>query len=157
MRDRYDADRVTFLVVDDDDVAVMAMRRAIRKLGLSNPVEVATDGEDALARLRLGVERPFIVTLDLNMPRMNGMEFLAEVRRDPELQDTVIFVVTTSDAPKDVTSAYARNIAGYIVKEDTFETLKRALSMLREYTEVVRLPTTAGRPEMELRLTVPAQ
>lgn len=157
MRDRYDADRVTFLVVDDDDVAVMAMRRAIRKLGLSNPVEVATDGEVALQRLRKGVERPFIVTLDLNMPRMNGLEFLAEVRRDPALQDTVIFVVTTSDAPKDVTSAYARNIAGYIVKEDTFETLKRALSMIREYTEVVRLPTTAGRPEMELRLTVPAQ
>lgn len=152
--------RVTFLIVDDDDVAVMGMRRAIRKLELSNPIEVASDGEDALDRLRGvhgdGVQRPYIVTLDLNMPRMGGLDFLEEVRCDPELQDAVIFVVTTSDAPDDITSAYAKNIAGYIVKEDTFETLKRALTLIRDYTEIVRLPVAADRPRNELRLAAQA-
>ena len=153
------SDRVTFLIVDDDDVAVMGMRRAIRKLNLANPVEVARNGEEALARLReqgeSRLQRPFIVTLDLNMPRMGGLEFLSEIRADKGLQDTVIFVVTTSDAPTDITSAYARNIAGYIVKEDTFETLKRSLSMLRDYTEIVRLPGGAETSSMELRLARP--
>ena len=153
------SDRVTFLIVDDDDVAVMGMRRAIRKLNLSNPVEVARNGEEALQRLRENgegqLERPFIVTLDLNMPRMGGLEFLSEIRADQSLQDTVIFVVTTSDAPTDITSAYARNIAGYIVKEDTFETLRRSLSMLRDYTEIVRLPGAVDSSSMELRFSSP--
>ena len=72
-------DRVTFLVVDDDDVAVMGMQRAIRKLELSNPVEIARDGEAALAKLRCadgGVSRPYIVTLDLNMLTARGVRLV---------------------------------------------------------------------------------
>ena len=153
------ADRVTFLVVDDDDVSVMGMKRAIRKLQLSNPIEVARNGEEALKRLRAEgdckLKQPFIVTLDLNMPRMGGLEFLAEVRADEKLHDAVIFVVTTSDAPTDIASAYQRNIAGYIVKEDTFETLRRSLAMLREYSEVVRLPAGADAAATELHRALP--
>ncbi len=148
--------RVTFLVVDDDEVAIMGMKRAIRKLKLSNPVEIARDGEEALAMLRsegdTGVRRPFIVTLDLNMPRMGGLEFLEEIRRDRSLQDAIIFVVTTSDAPKDIAAAYSRNIAGYIVKDDAYQTLKSALGLLRSYTTAVRLPDAPSAPQLELRL-----
>ncbi len=146
---------VTFLVVDDDDVAIMGMKRAIRKLDLANPVEIARNGEEALEMLRRAdacVERPYIVTLDLNMPRMGGLQFLEEVRKDPELQDAIIFVVTTSDAPTDIAEAYSRNIAGYIVKDNAYETLKSALEMLRKYTHVVRLPQTAPSSMLELRL-----
>lgn len=143
-------EKVTFLIVDDDDVAVMGMQRAIRKLELSNPIEVARNGEEALSKLRSRdegiIQKPYIVTLDLNMPKMGGLQFLEEVRRDAELQDAVIFVVTTSDAPKDITSAYARNVAGYIIKDNAIETLKAALSLLQNYCQIVRLPEVS--PEL---------
>ena len=147
-------DRVTFLVVDDDDVAIMGMQRAIRKLDLANPVEIARNGEEALERLRAenGVKRPYVVTLDLNMPRMGGLEFLEVVREDEALQDAIIFVVTTSDAPRDIAAAYSQNIAGYIVKDNAFETLKSALGLLRAYTNVVRLPEASPSAMMELRM-----
>lgn len=149
-------DRVTFLIVDDDDVAIMGMQRAIRKLDLTNPVEIARNGEEALEKLRGGprgrVERPYIVTLDLNMPRMGGLAFLDEVRRDPLLQDAIIFVVTTSDAPMDVASAYAQNIAGYIVKDNAYETLKLALDLLRNYAGIVHLPEASPSTMTELRM-----
>ena len=146
--------RVTFLVVDDDDVAIMGMQRAIRKLDLANPVEIARNGEEALERLRAqdGVARPYIVTLDLNMPRMGGLEFLGVVRDDAKLQDAIIFVVTTSDAPTDIAAAYAQNIAGYIVKDNAYETLKSALGLLRAYTNVVRLPEASPSAMLELRM-----
>ena len=150
-----DGDRVTFLIVDDDDVAIMSMQRALRKLELSNPIEIARDGEEALGKLRGAegqVSRPFIVTLALNMPRMGGLEFLEEVRRDASLHDAVIFVVTTSDAPTDIAAAYSRNIAGYIIKDNAYETLKAALDLLRTYTNLVRLPGPSTSPSLELRM-----
>ena len=150
----HSGERVTFLIVDDDDVAVMGMKRAISKIGLTNPTEVARDGEEALSiiRDRQNDLKPYIVTLDLNMPRMGGLQFLEEVRRDPALQDSVIFVVTTSDAPADITQAYAKNIAGYVVKDNAYETLKQAIDMLKSYVSVIRLPTESLAPHAELRL-----
>lgn len=138
-----DSKDVTFLIVDDDEVAIMGMRRAIKKLALENPIEVAHNGEEALDILRAtdkGVRKPYLVTLDLNMPRMGGLEFLKVVREDTDLQDAIIFVMTTSDAPKDITAAYSKNIAGYILKDNAFETLRRALSMLNSYTHAVTFP-----------------
>ena len=83
---------------------------------------------------------PFIVTLDLSMPRMGGLEFLEQIRKDPVLKKTVVFVVTTSDSPDDIESAYGQNVAGYIVKDNPTETLRNALSMLKEYSQLVVLP-----------------
>ncbi|WP_135506952.1 response regulator [Roseovarius aestuariivivens] len=132
---------VTFLVVDDDDVAVMAIRRVVKKLRLTNPIERAVDGRDALDRLRdtgeEAVGRPFIILLDLNMPRMNGLEFLAELREDIELANSVVFVMTTSDSPRDIAAAYDHKIAGYIVKESAYDTFAAAMDMLQTYTEIV--------------------
>lgn len=137
------AEQVTFLIVDDDEVAVMAIKRALKKLRLVNPVEVAKDGQEALDLLRgtksAAIERPFIILLDLNMPRMGGLEFLAEVREDVELSNSVVFVLTTSDAPSDIAIAYEHKIAGYIVKESAFDTVKSAIEMLGAYTEIVSL------------------
>ena len=138
-------EEVNILIVDDDDVTVMGIRRAITRMKLLNPVRVAKDGVEALDILRgaAGVERllpPYIILLDLNMPRMDGHEFLEHVRADPMLHNAVIFVLTTSDAPDDVTKAYGRNVAGYIVKDDLYDTFNRMLELVERYSRLIVLP-----------------
>ena len=130
------------LVVDDDRVSVMAVRRAVRQSGLPNPVEIARDGEEALAALRARPPdaAPCIVLLDLNMPRMGGLEFLARLRADPGIRGSVVFVLTTSDAPEDISRAYAHAVAGYLVKDDPRSSLRDAIDLIGRYASVVRLP-----------------
>ncbi|MGC3938206.1 response regulator [Roseobacter sp. EG26] len=135
----------TFLLVDDDEISIMAMKRALKKLKIVNKTIVAKDGQEALDILRGSADQhgtlpPFIVTLDLNMPRMNGLEFLETVRSDPVLNRIVVFVFTTSDMPHDIQSAYSQNVAGYLVKENPSETFSEALEMLGSYSRIVELP-----------------
>ncbi len=124
-----------FLIVDDDRVSVLAVKRSLKKLGICASVKVARDGCEALEIL--AAERdgkaalpPYLVTLDLNMPRMNGFEFLQEVRKDPGLQDLSIFVLSTSEAPRDIAIAYDSNIAGYILKDNLHDSLAEGLGRL---------------------------
>ena len=135
--------RVTFLVVDDDEVAVLAILRALDRHDIKSEVVLARDGVEALFRLRetYGPKPPFIILLDLNMPRMNGIEFLAELRKDAALRQTVVFVMTTSDAPEDISAAYAHQVAGYLVKEDAYRSIGTAIGMIEGYTRAVTLPT----------------
>ena len=105
----------------------------------------SVDGQEALDILRgssahSAIDRPYLVTLDINMPRMNGHEFLAEVRKDPSLKNAIIFVLTTSDAPEDIARAYSQNVAGYIVKDDLQDSFVNALRLLDAYSETVALP-----------------
>lgn len=122
----------------------MAVRRAFDRMMIPNPLERARDGIEALEALRTNrrapVPRPLVVLLDLNMPRMDGLEFLGAVRSDEELQGSVVFVMTTSDAPEDIAAAYKHKIAGYVVKEDAYGSIKAAIAMLGAYVEIVRLP-----------------
>jgi CheY-like chemotaxis protein len=136
---------VTFLLVDDDEVDVQAMQRPFRRVRLANDMVVARDGIEALDTLRGNgrppLERPFIVLLDLNMPRMGGIEFLEVMRADAELADTVIFVLTTSAEEIDRVAAYRNHVAGYIVKPDlSGDGLLKAIDMLDRYWRVVALP-----------------
>lgn len=133
--------RPTIMIVDDDEIAVMAVRRAIKKHGLPNPTVEARDGIEALERLRTGVRRPFLILLDINMPRMTGLEFLAKIRDDAELTDSVVFMMTTSDAPRDVKEAYRLHAAGYIRKEEAYRSVSDAVEMLDAYLGLVTLPT----------------
>ncbi len=141
------ATTATFLLVDDDDVSIMAMQRALKKLKIVNPTLVAKNGQEAFDILQEAVKNnggvlpPFIVTLDLNMPRMNGLEFLEAVRADDALSRLVIFVFTTSDVTRDIQLAYSRNVAGYLIKENPGETLSKALEMLGSYARIVELPS----------------
>lgn len=133
------------MIVDDDDICVMGLQRTMKKLKLVNPVVVAKDGIEALELLRAEVDDsnvlpPFIITLDLSMPRMGGLEFLEEIRKDPIFSKLVVFVLTTSNAPTDIASAYEKNIAGYIVKDNPTETFSKALSLLNDYSQLVVLP-----------------
>ena len=136
---------VTFLIVDDDEVSVMAIKRALKKLRVVNPVGVARDGQEALDMLRgtngqAKLNPPYLLTLDLNMPRMDGHEFLEEVRRDPDLHSLIAFVLSTSDTPDDVAAAYQSNVAGYVVKDDLGYSLENALSMIGSYSRIVEMP-----------------
>ena len=146
MQNAKNYEPVRFMIVDDDAISVMAMERTMKQLKIANPVEVAKDGVEALAMLRKAISKngtlpPYILTLDLNMPKMGGLEFLEKIRNEEAFKKLVVFVLTTSDAPSDVASAYERNIAGYIVKEDPTNTFREALAMLKDYSQLVVLPS----------------
>ena len=133
------------LVVEDDDVDFMAISRCFEQMKLLNIVHRADDGIEALEILRGGnkkdaVTKPYIILLDLNMPRMNGLEFLAEIRHDGLLRDSVIFVLTTSKSDEDRVAAYRKNVAGYIVKSNLKNGFIEVLSMLDNYCRIVLLP-----------------
>ncbi|WP_024871900.1 response regulator [Tolumonas lignilytica] len=133
---------VTILLVEDDDVDVMGVERALKKLKIANPIVRARDGMEGLALLRepAAVPRPYIILLDLNMPRMNGLEMLAELRNDPVLSSAVVFVLTTSKADEDIVVAYQQHVAGYIVKSQVGDGFLRIMGMLDHYWRVVELP-----------------
>jgi CheY-like chemotaxis protein len=135
---------LNLLVVEDDAVDLMAMQRALQELRVLNPVTVAHDGIEALEFLRgeNGREKlpqPRLVLLDLKMPRMDGHEFLAAVRADPELHDTVVFVLTTSDHDRDMAEAYRQNVAGYILKSSIGADFMKLITLIDAYWQLVEL------------------
>ena len=137
------ADRLlNILLVEDDDVDVMNVQRAFKKNNIANPLFIAGNGVEALEYLRRGSvprERR-IVLLDLNMPQMNGIEFLRELRADPELKPTPVIVLTTSDDERDRTEAYNLNVAGYLLKPVTFSNFCEVMATLNKYWALVELP-----------------
>lgn len=137
--------KVNILLVDDDDVAAESVVRSLRKHTVDFPVTLARDGIEALEILRrehtdLSIEKPYIILLDLNMPRMNGFEFLQEIRGDKHLHDSIVFVLTTSDFDTDKTRAYHENIAGYMVKSSVGPQFTKLASLLENYRNTVALP-----------------
>jgi CheY-like chemotaxis protein len=140
------AQPLNLLLVEDDDVAAEAVIRGLHRHAMDCPVISAEDGNAALQILRgnhteLRIAKPYLVLLDLNMPRMNGFEFLAALRADTELRDTVVFVLTTSSAEPDRARAYQENIAGYIVKSAVGPQFSGLARLLTEYRSAVQLPT----------------
>ena len=133
---------LNILLVEDDEVDVMNVNRAFKKNNISNPLFVAGNGLDALAMLRGGqIPRDRrLILLDLNMPRMNGIEFLRELRGDAELKSTPVVVLTTSDDERDRVDAYNLNVAGYILKPVTLTNFVEAMATLNKYWTLVELP-----------------
>ncbi|HYD18419.1 MAG TPA: response regulator [Patescibacteria group bacterium] len=135
------SDNVTVLIVDDDEVDVMGVRRAFVKSGLDNPLVVVENGQAALDKLREDeVAKPYLVLLDLNMPRMGGIEFLCEARKDARLHKAIVFVFTTSKAEEDKCRAYQHNVAGYIVKDRSAGGFINAVELLHKYARNVEFP-----------------
>jgi CheY-like chemotaxis protein len=137
---------VNILLVDDDDVDIMTLQRAFQRNNISNPLFVGMNGYEALDLLRgtNGKEKispiPRIILLDINMPQMNGLEFLKEMRSDPELKGISVFVLTTSNDDKDKVEAYNYNVAGYIIKPITFENFVTAISVLNSFWTLCAQP-----------------
>ena len=133
---------VTLFLVEDDDVDAMAVERAMKKQRILNPVVRAVDGVDALDQLRHPnrVGRPFIILLDINMPRMDGIQFLDELRQDSGLSQSPVFVMTSSEAETDKFAAYERHVSGYIVKDELGNCFQDVVAMIDCYWRIVELP-----------------
>jgi CheY-like chemotaxis protein len=133
---------LNILLVEDDEVDVMNVRRAFAKGNIINPLFVAGNGLEALEQLRSeAIPRARrVVLLDLNMPRMNGIEFLRALRADPELSATPVVVLTTSDAERDKVEAYNLHVAGYLLKPVTFASFCETMASLNKYWTLVELP-----------------
>ncbi|MCA9598549.1 MAG: response regulator [Myxococcales bacterium] len=137
---------VNVLLVEDNAVDREGVARAFSRHRIANPIHHANDGIEALDILRgtngrdkLG--RPFVVLLDINMPRMNGIELLQEIRADECLKDSVVFMLTTSRSEQDKMASYGLNVAGYMVKEDVGDDFLRLVAMLDHYWRIVELPS----------------
>ena len=136
---------VPYLIVDDDEVDVMAIRRVFKQMGIDDRMSVAHNGLEALERLRgenghTAMQKPYMILLDLNMPKMNGFEFLKTIRADPNLRGSIVFVLTTSRDEQDRLDAYDLNVAGYIVKADAGRTFRQTVEMLETYRDLVKFP-----------------
>ena len=137
--------QLNILLVDDDQIDVMNVQRAFKKNNITNPLFIASNGIEALEILRgtvpgtaLSSDRR-LVLLDLNMPRMNGIEFLREVRSDPQLRVLTVIVLTTSDDERYKVEAYHLNVAGYILKPVTFTAFVEVIAKLNEYWAINEL------------------
>ncbi len=137
---------INILLVEDDEVDVMNVRRAFKKGHITNPLYVAGNGIEALDMLRgnghlppMPTERRLIL-LDLNMPKMNGIEFLTELRNDPNLKQTPVVVLTTSSEDRDRVHAYDLNVAGYLLKPVTFGTFVEIMVALNQYWALCEMP-----------------
>lgn len=138
---------VNVLLVEDDEVDVMNVQRAFRRNRIDNPLYVANDGLTALSMLRgndyeppLVPEYRRLVLLDINMPKMNGLEFLQALRQDESLKSTPVVVLTTSDADQDRLEAYRLNVAGYILKPVTFSVFSEVVASLNRYWALCEIP-----------------
>lgn len=135
-----DEKTVNILLVEDDEVDVMNVQRAFKKGDISNPLFIAGNGLEALAMLRGENDVPVpmptsrrLVLLDLNMPKMNGLEFLGALRGDPKLKSIPVVVLTTSDEDRDRIEAYNYNVAGYILKPVTSSSFTNVMATLNRY------------------------
>lgn len=136
---------VNLLLVEDDEVDVQGLKRAFAKSRIGNPITVARDGIEALEFLRgengrPKLAKPHLILLDLNMPRMNGLEFLEAIRADEDLKRSVVFMITTSKAEEDKARAYDQHVAGYIVKQDPANTFMQAVALMEHYWKIVEFP-----------------
>jgi CheY-like chemotaxis protein len=133
------------LHVEDDDLCLMGLNRAFKAAKIANPITVAHDGIEALETLRGTngrgrLPRPYLILLDLNMPRMDGIQFLTVLRADEDLKKSIVFIMTTSDADEDKVNAYNLGVAGYILKTNPANAFLEATRLLDTYWRVVEFP-----------------
>ncbi len=133
---------VNILVVEDDEIDVKTLLRAFKKLKIANPVTVAKDGIEGWEAIQ-DLLRPYLLILDINMPRMNGIELLEKIRASEKFHDSIVFILTTSTNDQDKFEAYNLNIAGYMLKSDMGASFIRAIEMVEQYWKVVEFPTAA--------------
>jgi CheY-like chemotaxis protein len=138
---------INILLVEDDEVDIMNVQRAFRKNKITNPLFVARNGLEALDALmgrnaELVIPHPRIILLDINMPKMGGIEFLTELRKLPQHRSISVFVMTTSNEESDKVAAYNLNVAGYILKPLSFEGFANAVSILNHYWHLCEMPVS---------------
>lgn len=138
---------INILLVEDDEVDIMNVKRAFKKSNIYNPLYIANNGIEALEKLgaieghqKVIPAKRRLILLDLNMPKMNGLEFLHKLREHPELKLTPVIVLTTSDEDRDRVEAYNLNVAGYILKPVTFGNFAEVMIALNKYWTLCEMP-----------------
>ena len=121
------------LLVEDNHADAILLQEALRAADVSDPVDHVTDGEQALDPLRGEGMPPGLVLLDLNLPRMDGRQVLAEVKADPALREIPVIILTTSSAPRDVELAYERGANAYVRKPLGMDRLIEAAASIRDF------------------------
>ena len=132
------------LLIEDDDLDVISFYRSLEARGLKIELQRARDAIEAFDMLRLqrseGRDDNMLVVLDLNMPCMNGIEFLQQLRADAELGSAIVIVFTTSSNPKDIEAAYRHHVAAYVVKEVVEDSTKNLVALIDSYLRTVTMP-----------------
>ncbi|MBI1215085.1 MAG: response regulator [Alphaproteobacteria bacterium] len=138
---------VNVLVIEDDEIDVEVLRRAFRKNNINNSIYRAKSGVDALEMMRGAkaqerLPKPYILLVDINMPEMDGLEFLNEVRNDNDLKKSIAFILTTSARDTDVARAYDLNAAGYFLKDN----MQELINMFSVYKSINQFPNGGELP-----------
>lgn len=132
---------ILILLVEDDQVDAMTVKRALRELKITNPLQIAENGEMALEFLRNDQnQNPGIILLDLNMPRMNGIEFLQEAKRDDVLKSIPVIILTTSKEEQDKISSFNLGVAGYMLKPVDYRQFVEVMKAINLYWTLSELP-----------------
>lgn len=129
------------LLVEDDKVDAMTVKRAIRQIKLNHPLAHKENGEEALSYLRSEEnEKPWIILLDLNMPKMNGIEFLQVIKNDPELMTLPVVVLTTSKEQQDRIESFKFGVAGYMIKPVDYSQFVEMMQAIKMYWTLSEQP-----------------
>lgn len=136
---------VKILLVEDDDGDFKLVQRAFRKAGVANELARAVDGVEALEMLRgtngqAPLKRPYLLLVDINMPRMDGLSLINALRGDEALKDTIVFMLTTSKHDEDKQRAYELHVAGYILKENAGHDFLELITLIGGYSRIVEMP-----------------
>jgi CheY-like chemotaxis protein len=141
------------LLVEDDENDVLVMKMALEKVGLTCPIRMAKDGREAqdyLSGTGIFADRheyplPYVILLDLKLPRVMGLEVLKWIRERPEFDFTIVLILSSSSMPEDVESAYRLHANGYLVKPYTLERLELMTQAIKEFWFIHNQPTVAFR------------
>lgn len=129
------------LLVEDDEIDVMTVKRALRDIENQNSLVVTENGEEALEYLMdARNEKPFIILLDLNMPRMNGIEFLRVAKQTDAIKSIPVIVLTTSREQQDVIESYNLGVGGYMIKPVNYRQFVDAFRTINMYWNLCWLP-----------------
>jgi CheY-like chemotaxis protein len=133
------------MLVEDDNVDAITVKRALQELKVTNPLVIQLNGEEALKYLQAeNNQRPCVILLDLNMPKMNGIEFLKTVKANTELRQIPVVVLTTSKEERDKMESFQFSAAGFIVKPADYKKFVEAMRTLNLYWTLSELPSSVG-------------
>lgn len=136
---------LSILLVEDDDGDARAVQRAFRKARMAYPILRAVDGMEAIEMLKGSngkpkAPSPLLLLVDLNLPRMNGLQLVRALREDRDFRHSIAFILTTSNREEDKAAAYDLNVAGYIVKETAGQDFLNLVHLVDSYARIVEVP-----------------
>lgn len=130
------------LLVEDDEIDIMTIQRALKDLKVSNPLEISLNGEEAIAHLMDPQnEKPCVILLDINMPRMNGIDFLKERSQNEIIKKIPVVVLTSSNEEQDMVQSYNLGVAGYMIKPVGYERFLETIRVIDMYWTLSQFPS----------------